>query len=509
MLQAPNENGRDRAFSALSGSTQFSTLKVPHSYGEKSIASSILSGDDREDALRPDPGSEKDFQVTDNKFAFSPGQLNKLLNPKSLPAYAALGGIRGIERGLRTNIQTGLNADESVLSGKVSFEQATSANQKPLGWDEVPLAPANYSPSDASGSFTDRTRVYSNNALPEKKPTPLWKLIWMAYNDKILILLTVAAAISLALGLYETFGKEHEPGAPMPVDWIEGCAICIAIIVVVLVGSLNDYQKERAFVKLNAKKDDRMVKILRSGKSVMVNVVDIMAGDILHLEPGDMIPVDGVFISGHGVKCDESSATGESDALKKVGGEQVMRMIEEGHNNLKDMDCFIISGSKVLEGIGTYMATSVGVNSSYGKILMSMRVDMAPTPLQVKLDGLATAIAKLGTSAALLLFFVLLFRFVAGLSSNPLSSSDKGMLTSIASFRSHLTISQRVSSWTFSLLPSRSLSWLCRKACRLLSLWHSPSLLHSWSSRTTSSAFSSPARPWGMPPLSALTRPEL
>jgi Ca2+-transporting ATPase len=212
----------------------------------------------------------------------------------------------------------------------------------------------------------------------------------------------------------------------MPVDWIEGLAICIAIVVVVLVGSLNDYQKERAFVKLNAKKEDRMVKVLRSGKSSMVNVVDVMAGDILHLEPGDMIPVDGIFISGHGVKCDESSATGESDALKKVGGEQVMRMLEEGHQDLKDMDCFIISGSKVLEGIGTYMATSVGVNSSYGKILMSMRVDMAPTPLQVKLDGLATAIAKLGSSAALLLFFVLLFRFVAGLASNPGSASAKG-----------------------------------------------------------------------------------
>lgn len=452
MLQTPHGNSRDRSLSALSGSTQFSMLKVPKSsYGEASSASSMFSGNEREDALRPDPGSEKDFQVADNKFAFSPGQLNKLLNPKSLPAYAALGGIRGIERGLRTNLETGLSADESVLSGKVSFEQATNAGQsKPLGWDEVPLAPANHQPHNASGAFSDRIRVYSNNALPEKKPTPLWKLIWMAYNDKILILLTVAAAISLALGLYETFGKEHEPGAPMPVDWIEGCAICIAIIVVVLVGSLNDYQKERAFVKLNAKKEDRNVKILRSGKSVMVNVVDIMAGDILHLEPGDMIPVDGIFISGHGVKCDESSATGESDALKKVGGEQVMRMLEEGHQNVKDMDCFIISGSKVLEGIGTYMATSVGVNSSYGKILMSMRVDMAPTPLQVKLDGLATAIAKLGTSAALLLFFVLLFRFVAGLSSNPATSSDKGMSHTSPVINAHLTSSQQANSWTSS-----------------------------------------------------------
>jgi Ca2+-transporting ATPase len=138
-----------------------------------------------------------------------------------------------------------------------------------------------------------------------------------------------------------------------------------------------------------------------------------------------LVPADGIFISGHNVKCDESSATGESDALKKTSGERVFQLLQEGHTNMKELDPFIVSGSKVLEGVGSYLVTSVGVNSSYGKILMAMRVDMAPTPLQVKLDGLAAAIAKLGTASAALLFFVLLFRFVAGLSSNPLSPSEK------------------------------------------------------------------------------------
>lgn len=431
MLQTPTWNGRERSASGLSGSTQYSTLKVPDtSYGEKgSSTSSIFSHEEREDALKPDPGTEKDFQVKDNKFAFSPGQLNKLLNPKSLGAYVALGGIRGIERGLRTNLQTGLSADENKLDGRVTFDEATqyAEKSKSLGWDEVTVNPTARQAASApvTGSYDDRHAVFSNNALPEKKATSLLKLMWIAYNDKVLILLTVAAAISLALGLYETFGAYHPPGSPEPVDWIEGCAICIAIIIVVLVGSLNDYQKERAFVKLNAKKDAREVKVIRSGKSLQIPVQDITAGDVIHLEPGDMVPVDGIYIGGHNVKCDESSATGESDALKKVGGEQVMRMLEEGHTDLKDMDCFIISGSKVLEGIGTYVATSVGVNSSYGKILMAMRVDMQPTPLQVKLDGLATAIAKLGTAAAVFLFFVLLFRFLGGLSDNPRTGSEK------------------------------------------------------------------------------------
>ncbi|KAM0721101.1 hypothetical protein Q7P37_003387 [Cladosporium fusiforme] len=422
--------GRDRSLSGSTAHSDSPLLKPPQTPGGSSTRTSSVFGDEeRQDALKPDPGSEKDFNVQDNKFAFSPGQLNKLLNPKSLAAYAALGGIRGIEHGLRTNIDSGLSVDEAHLDGTVTLEEATAYGQK-LGVnqsarDASAHDAASPSPSSSSGSFADRIRVFSNNALPEKKPTPLWKLMWMAYNDKILWLLTAAAAISLALGLYETFGVVHPPDAPPSIDWVEGCAICIAIVVVVLVGSLNDYQKERAFVKLNAKKDDREVKVMRSGKSFMISIHDILAGDIVHMEPGDLVPADGIFITGHNVKCDESSATGESDALRKTPGEKVFQLLEQGHTDGKDLDPFIVSGSKVLEGVGTYLVTSVGVNSSYGKILMAMRVDMQPTPLQIKLDGLAGAIAKLGSAAAVLLFFVLLFRFCAGLPTNPLSPSEK------------------------------------------------------------------------------------
>ncbi|KAL1301415.1 hypothetical protein AAFC00_005672 [Neodothiora populina] len=419
----------------MSGSTvapNSPNLELPKSSGSYSLnsTSSACTLDLMEDALKPDPGSEEDFNVTNNSFAFSPGQLNKLLNPKSLPAFAALGGLTGIAKGLRTDLRTGLSIDENHLSGTVSLEEATKYTSDAVSDDKHPsdiaetVLQSDPQPHASKETFSDRIRVFKRNVLPEKKATPLWKLMWQAYNDKVLILLTFAAMISLALGLYETF-RPREPGEPMSVDWIEGCAICIAIVIVVLVGSVNDYQKERAFVKLNAKKEDRVVKVIRSGKSIILSVHDVLAGDILHLEPGDMVPADGIFISGHNLKCDESSATGESDQLRKTGGEQVMRLIQQGHSRHQDLDPFIISGSKVLEGIGTYLVTSVGVNSSYGKILMAMRQDMQPTPLQKKLDGLAGAIAKLGSAAAALLFFVLLFRFLGGLSTNPRSGAEK------------------------------------------------------------------------------------
>ncbi|KAI9747981.1 MAG: hypothetical protein M4579_007343, partial [Chaenotheca gracillima] len=390
------------------------------------------------DALRPDNGAEADFTVKDNPFAFSPGQLNKLINPKSLSAYKALGGIRGLEKGLRTDVTAGLNVDEASLKDAVSFEEATSAGtSKTDGFSpEAPprssTAPPDtiVSAQEVPGQFESRVRVYRKNRLPEKKAISIWKLLWQAYNDKILILLTVAAVISLALGLYETFStqpptpSDAAEGSTPKVDWVEGLAICVAIIIVVVVTALNDWQKEKQFVRLNKKKEDREIKVVRSGKSVMTSVYELTVGDVLHIEPGDLIPADGIFIQGHNVRCDESSATGESDQMKKTAGEEVSRQIFHGVASPK-LDPFIISGSKVLEGVGTYLVTSVGENSSFGKTMMAVRQKTEPTPLQVKLDGLAGAIAKLGSAAAILLFFVLLFRFLAGLPMNPGNAAVK------------------------------------------------------------------------------------
>ncbi|KAF1985007.1 plasma membrane calcium-transporting ATPase 3 [Aulographum hederae CBS 113979] len=392
--------------------------------GHATSAHEVLSDDD---ALKPDKGQEHTFEVQDNKFAFSPGQLSKLLNPKSMGAFHALGGLAGLEAGLRTDRKSGLSVDEQLLDGYVSFEDAKSAASSPRGGSNGKPANGDINKSGGTAgdkSFADRKRIYSDNRLPERKAKTIWQLAWMAYNDKVLILLTVAAVISLALGLYQTFGQSHENGEA-PVEWVEGVAIMAAILIVVVVGALNDWQKERQFVKLNKKKDDRVIKVVRSGQIMEVSVHDIFTGDVVKLEPGDMVPVDGIFIEGHNVKADESSATGESDLLKKTPADDVYQAIEKGVD-LKKMDCFIISGSKISEGVGSFLVTATGVHSSYGKTMMDMREEGEVTPLQSKLNVLAEYIAKLGGAAGLLLFVVLLIKFLAHLPKDDRSPAQKG-----------------------------------------------------------------------------------
>lgn len=374
-------------------------------------------------ALEPDAGTEAHFDVEDNPFAFSPGQLTKMFNPKSLSAFYKLGGLGGLEKGLRTDRHAGLNIEETNLSGRVTFDEATNQASKALD------PPTGAEPLPARGGdepFKDRLRVFKDNRIPQKKGKSLLQLMWITFNDKVLILLSVAAAISLAVGLYQTFGASHKDGEPK-VEWVEGVAIIVAIAIVVIVGSLNDYQKERQFAKLNRKKQDRFVKVVRSGKTVEISVHDILVGDVVHLEPGDLVPVDGVLIEGFNVKCDESQATGESDVIRKQPADAVYHAIEN-HESLKKMDPLIQSGARVMEGVGTFMVTSTGVYSSYGKTLMALNDDPEMTPLQGKLNVIATWIAKLGSAAGLLLFIVLFIKFLVALPKmgSDVTAEDKG-----------------------------------------------------------------------------------
>jgi Ca2+-transporting ATPase len=143
------------------------------------------------------------------------------------------------------------------------------------------------------------------------------------------------------------------------------------------------------------------------------------------LEPGDMIPVDGIFIEGHNVKCDESQTTGESDLIRKHPADEVYAAIEN-HDSLRKLDPFILSGAQVTDGVGTFLVTSTGVNSSYGKTLMALREDPEVTPLQSKLNTLAEYIAKLGGAAGLLLFIVLFIEFLVRLPHNTATPTEKG-----------------------------------------------------------------------------------
>lgn len=342
-------------------------------------------------------------QSSDGIYAWNPDQLSALVDPKNPYILKAMGGVDGLSKTLNTNPETGIVS-----------QQLTDAE------------------------VAKREKAYGRNTLPERKAQSLLSIIWQTLNDKVLIILIIAAIISLALGLYETFGQpvEHDPeGRPLPkVDWVEGVAILVAVVVVTMVGSLNDWQKERQFAKLNRKKDDRLIEVIRNHCVQQIPVEQVMVGDLIAAQPGDVLPVDGILIKSYDIQCDESSATGESDTLRKYEAGSIMKRIEHASEPLdphnRKLDCFMLSGAKVLEGNGYYMATGVGPNSIHGRIMLSLQHENEVTPLQEKLNRIADGIAKFGVISALILFIVLFIRFLVQISDHnrfaDLTPSQKG-----------------------------------------------------------------------------------
>ncbi|KAJ3100802.1 hypothetical protein HDU97_001920 [Phlyctochytrium planicorne] len=317
-------------------------------------------------------------------FGFTADELSELINPTRDPYRLLMhGGVSGILKGLHVNPDVGL-----VTVAQDEREEQEQGIPAEKGKKNAPYHVGNTTSTSAahleastvdgieSGQIPRKLRreVFGENVLPSVKPKSIFQFMLQAMEDKILILLTVVAFVSLAIGLYQDF-KPKPDDAP-PED--------------------KHFQKEGQFRRLNAKKEDRKVKAIRDGKTQLISIYGILVGDILLLEPGDVIAADGVYISGMGLKVDESAATGETDAIKK--GE--------------DHDPFIVSGGKVNEGIGKYVVTGVGVHSFFGKTMMALRTESEDTPLQVKLDGLAERIAKLGAAIAILMFVVLLLKYI-------------------------------------------------------------------------------------------------
>ncbi|KAM3844689.1 plasma membrane calcium-transporting ATPase 2 isoform 1-T1 [Vipera latastei] len=208
-----------------------------------------------------------------------------------------------------------------------------------------------------------RRLIFGKNFIPPKKPKTFIQLVWEALQDVTLIILEIAAIISLGLSFYHPPGEENEECATAAgggedegeaeAGWIEGAAILLSVICVVLVTAFNDWSKEKQFRGLQSRiEQEQKFTVVRGGQVIQILVAELVVGDIAQVKYGDLLPADGVFIQGNDLKIDESSLTGESDQVRKS----------------VDKDPMLLSGTHVMEGSGRMVVTAVGVNSQTGII---------------------------------------------------------------------------------------------------------------------------------------------
>lgn len=288
-------------------------------------------------------------------FALSVDALANLIANRDTAWLATNGGVAAIAAALHTCPENGLSA----LEQQPAHIQARIAH-------------------------------YGENKFTYPPPKSFLRLTLEAFQDLTIIILCVAAIVSLAIGLAVS-AKRREYA------YLEGIAICIVVLIVVLVQAGIDHQKEAKFRHLNSVKDQFNVHVTRAANVSALPADQLLVGDVIRVTAGDKIPADALLLSGSSLKTNESAMTGEPIDVDK-----------DVHT-----DAFLLSGTTVSEGVATVLIVAVGHHSQWGVILKGLVVEPEDTPLQHRLDQLSWTIGKFGIVFAVLTFTVSIFRWIA------------------------------------------------------------------------------------------------
>lgn len=236
-------------------------------------------------------------------------------------------------------------------------------------------------------TYDRRLAQFGPNILKKKEPVTFLEFIVDAFSDRVVQILTVAAIVSIILGV--TVPNPHTGVVEYSTGWIEGLAICISVIVVVLTGSINNYQKAKKFEEMEKEQALKNLQVKRGGAEITILSDALTVGDLVHIEYGMELVMDGIVVDANDLKLNESSLTGEPDLVHKKPG------------------MFVISGTTVEEGEGHVIVLAVGMRTQQGRSKQSLDQEVQDTPLQEHLEELADQIGYVGFAGAFILISAL------------------------------------------------------------------------------------------------------
>ena len=280
------------------------------------------------------------------------------------------------------------------------------AKIKEYGGSEGIMAKLKTDPKRGIDKKDDRENDFGSNKVFVEPVPPFCSYVCEALEDLMVRILIIAAIVQIVLGA--TLGEDPAK------DWIDGLSIIIAILVVTLVGSITNYQKETKFHELNTVQNEgTKYKVIREGKPIEMKSDDILVGDLINIMVGDILPSDLILIEGNGIKMDESSLTGESDTLRKESYEKCLQIQNESQSS-KIPSPLMLSGTNCVEGTGLAIVLAVGDHSQKGIIRRTVdnAQETSQTPLEMKLESIAENIGWFGMGAGIVTLVALTIRYI-------------------------------------------------------------------------------------------------
>ena len=233
-----------------------------------------------------------------------------------------------------------------------------------------------------------RLEQYGPNKLSEGKKKSVLQIFLEQFKDLLVVILIVAALISAA--------SEN----------VESTIVIFAVLILnAILGTVQYLKAEKSLESLKAMSSPT-AKVLRGGVRVEIPSADVVPGDIVLLEAGDMVVADGRVLENFSLKVNESSLTGESEGVEKTAD-----VITGGQVALGDQKSMVFSGSLVTYGRATVLVTATGMNTELGKIAALMnQTQQRKTPLQQSLDSFSAKLAIVIMAICAVVFALSVFR---------------------------------------------------------------------------------------------------
>ena len=233
-----------------------------------------------------------------------------------------------------------------------------------------------------------RAQQFGPNQLAEGEKKGVLQVFAEQFKDLLVIILIIAALISAASGN------------------MESTIVIIAVLILnAILGTVQYFKAEKSLESLKAMSSPT-AKVLRDGKRMEISSTQIVPGDIVLLEAGDMVVADGRILENYSLKVNESSLTGESEGVDKTAD-----VIHADQVALGDQKNMVFSGSLVTYGRATVLVTATGMNTELGKIATLMnQTQQRKTPLQESLDNFSAKLAIVIMVICAIVFGLSVFR---------------------------------------------------------------------------------------------------
>ena len=219
----------------------------------------------------------------------------------------------------------------------------------------------------------ERIEKNGPNALREERKKPVRQVFLEQFKDLLVVILVVAAVISMLSGNAEST-----------------IVIFAVLILNAVLGTVQHCKAEKSLESLKAMSAPT-ARVFRDGERLIIPSVQIVPGDIVELEAGDMVVADGRILHNYSLKVNESSLTGESEGVEKTEA-----VIEGDKVALGDRKNLVFSGSLVVYGRALVVVTSTGMNTELGKVAALMnQTQRRKTPLQESLDQFSRRLAMI------------------------------------------------------------------------------------------------------------------